>query len=459
MILENNPATQALHDDWRIRIKKEFSKYDLGKKVNFLSAIHYIDNAPQKFYSKEAFQKYFQFLNEIKLKDPLVLAGILKDCTSLLSIANRILTEINQEHIHDTLFPTGDIDNINFIDKKIHYNLLKLYETPLYQLSYILAKYSWFKKKKGTDGLDLSNSIKELISIGFTFLEPVYLHSVRNGIAHGKIVFTSRDVTYFDKKANKQTLPTRRIIETFDKAVDVANGFCLAFKVFCFMNEEYFEKYDIAIPHSVLIEELQSKANGPAWKITNCLESSTIGNKSQLMIYAKNDHWDTVKVMWYCVSTVYIAEKLTKSYDRFFFSLHSKNNQISPTGWAGYDAVKIRALIEKNDTNIENYALTLEGNLLYFLPKIKFPGFIYKLGTYSSISKVMFPIIWKNYIDTYFSSPFIVRDTKMHSKRSYAVVEDPSVIIKEDFRKDIENLVRTNRKRIVSLAISQLTGK
>jgi len=118
------------HDDWRQRIRKEFSNIDFSTSSDYLCLIHYLDKAPQKYYSKEAFKQYLHLLEEIKLKDPKLLADILTDAESLLSISNKILTKINDKSMHDILLPQDHNDLIDFIDREIHYNLLKLYETP-----------------------------------------------------------------------------------------------------------------------------------------------------------------------------------------------------------------------------------------------------------------------------------------------------------------------------------------
>lgn len=392
MFLEKNQVTTELHHDWRQRIRNHFPDIDFSVSSDFLSIIHYVDKVPQKFYSKVAYKKYLQFLEEIKSKEPSLLASILNEFEPLLSISNKILTEINNEQIHDILLPSEHNDLISFIDKKIHYNLLKLYETPFFHLSHILSKYSWIKQKKGTEGLDLFNSVKELTKLGFGFIEPVYLHNVRNGIAHGKIVYTDLNIIYIDKKGNIEEIEIRRIIEIFDRLLDISNGFCLAFKVFCFTNPEYLEMFNISIPQSILIEELQAKANAPAWTITNCLESIALHDRKQLMIYIKNDNWDFNKVRWYSFSTAYWAERLTKCYDRIFFSFHSIHGKPSPTGWAAFNAEKMRKLRENNKTEIGNYFDVLEENLLFFTPKIRFPRFVYKLGTLWNIIRTNFPI-------------------------------------------------------------------
>jgi hypothetical protein len=451
MLIKSNPATEALHKFWEQQIQKEFANIDFSHCSDYLCLIHYIEKSPQKFYSRKAFNLYLDFLLSMKAKKPKLLVEILKEAETLFSIANKILADINLKPIHDIHMPTDNNDLINFIDKEIHYNLLKVYETPLYQFAHLIAKYSWISNGKKTDGLDLYNSVEELKKLGFDFLNDVYLHDVRNGIAHGKIVFSDYKIAYFDKKGNVAKVAPRDIIKAFDGILDITNGFCLAFKLFCFTNVDFFERHKLRIPQSILLEELQAKANGPGWQITNCLESQA-SNKRQLMIYAKNDNWDFAKVNWYCFATAYWAEMLITSYERIFFSLHSTSSKYA-SGWAAYNAVKLKELREKKEMRFEAYKGVLEGDLLFFVPKFRFPRVIYKLGTIKSVYSVLLPLLTRQFIDELFPNPYFARDAKMHSKGTFNVVQDPSVILKRDFQTDIQNLIRKDKAKIVGVAI------
>ena len=453
MIIEDNPLTRDLHANWRQKIVTEFSNTNFSDSIDYLCLISYLERAPQRFYSKVAFDKYLSTLEYLKSRNPKLLADIIKDAEFQLSISNRVLDEVNKMEIHDVLLPRETNELNNFIDRKIHYNLLKIYETPLYFFSYILAKFYWISEKKGIDGLDLYNATEQLKKVGFDFIESIYLHDVRNGIAHGKIIYSDTDISYIDKKNHQTTVYRKEIVKTFDNALDVINGFCLAFKVFCFTNPGYLEKFKISIPQSILLEELQAKANGPAWMITNCLESLAIQNKKQLMIYVKNDNWHLWKVNWNCFTTACWAESLTKSYDRFFISLDSKHSKYSSVGWAAYDGVKLKTLRERDETQFENYKGVLDGDLLYFSSKIKFPQIVYKFGTLVSSFKVAFPLAWHNYRDTYFPKLFKIRETRIHSNGRFAVVQDPSVIINDRFHNEIEQLIRYKKKKIIKEAI------
>lgn len=453
-IFETNPITRQLHETWLDKIDKEFEFVSIKNDTNYLSIINYLDKSPQKFYHKSAFKEFLHQLNTLLTKDEKILSQTLINLENQISLSYKILNDINHLEINDIHYPKEHYDLINFIDKHIHYNLLKLYETPLYYFSKLIAECFWIKAGKKTDGLDLYNSVEELKKNGFSYLEQYYLHDIRNGIAHGKIVYTDNDISYFDKKNNKASISTKKIIEVFDNSLDIVNGFCLAFKIFSISNQPFFEKHKIAIPQSILLEELQTKANAPAWTVYNILDSTALNNKKQLMIYVKNDNWDFNKVQFFSYSTAYWAEKLTNSYNRIFFSFNSTHSTIS-SGWAAFNADRLRELRISSETKLEDYKGVLEEDLLFFIPKYKFPKLVYKLGTLWSSLKTHFPIHFNKYLETYFPKPFYLRETQIHCKRYFTVIVDPSIIVKPNFQTDIQNLIRINRKKIVRLAIKK----
>ncbi|MBB6002781.1 hypothetical protein [Arcicella rosea] len=363
-ILENNPITEPLHKHWKDRIENNFNFIPFSPNLNYLSLINYIENKPQSFYSQLAFSEYlntlFLFLHQDKDK----LAQILIDSENHISLSNNILNDINKLSIHDLHYPQNDYDRINFIDQNIHYSLLKLYETPLFYFSQILAKFWWITNGKKLDGLDLYNSVEELKKNGFKYLEQYYLHDIRNSIAHGKIIYTNYNISYYDKKNNKSSISQTKIIEVFDNSLDIVNGFCLAYKVFCLSNSEFYSQYKIPIPQSLLLEELQVKINTPTWTINNVLDNIILNDQKQLTIYIKNRNWDFAKVQWFVYSTAYWAERLTNSYNRIFFHIDSKHSKLP--GYAAFDADKLRKLRLKGNTNIEDYNGVLENNLIFF---------------------------------------------------------------------------------------------
>jgi len=271
------------------------------------------------------------------------------------------------------------------------------------------------------------------------------MHGVRNGIAHGKVVFTDGDINYIDKKGNKGQLLPKEVVAAFDGTLDVTNGFGLALKVFYFTSPDFLDLHEISIPQSILLEELQAVANAPAWDIIDCLESVAAQDKRQLIVYVKNKNWDFGKVRLYCFVTAYWAEKLTQTYDRVFISLHSSHSKHGPTGWAAFNGTKLKKLREREETRLEAYGDILEDDLIYFNPKMKFPGFIYKLGTFRSILANTLPLAWRRYINEHFKRPFIIRETQIHSKKYFTVVKDSSIVIKPEFLNNASQLIKSAR--------------
>jgi hypothetical protein len=451
MVFENNPTTEQLHSNWRNEIHDSFPNISFGNAKDYLSIVQYIHTAPQKFYNKEAFEKYFSFLNNFMLTNPVLLSELLSECEHGINIGNKSLTEVNTKPIHDVFFPDEDNALLNFIDKEIHYNYLKILEGLFYQFIFVIAKHSRINRGVSPANLDLYNSYNEINTGDFQFIQPLYNNVIRNGIGHGKIVFKDYETEYIDKKGNKETIATKEIIRKFDALIDVTNGFALAFKLFCFTNLDFFEKNKINIPQSVLIEELQAQSNSPAWKVINCLDSiATFQNKKQLIIYAENSFWDYNKVLYNTFRTAILAEKFAVGYERFFFKLNSKH---SPNGWAAFDGTALKDLRESGTESVLDYNAVLEGNLLFFIPKIKFPKIVYKLGTLYSIISATLPLGWRNYKDKFFPNPFVIRETKAHTKKYFTVVQNPSVIIKKEFQNDVQSLIRKNYKRIVRSVI------
>jgi ribonucleotide reductase beta subunit family protein with ferritin-like domain len=75
------------------------------------------------------------------------------------------------------------------------------------------------------------------------------------------------------------------------------------------------------------------------------------------------------------------------------------------------------------------------------------------LGSLIGVFSSLWPLHWKRYRDTYFPNPFIIRDALIHSKGTFAVIQEASIVIKNEFQIDVEQLIRKSKKRIVNRTI------
>ncbi|MEQ8362021.1 MAG: hypothetical protein RH948_04075 [Cyclobacteriaceae bacterium] len=441
-ILKENPLTRELHKFWRSKISKE-----LNIDSSYLSSIHYVNETPKRFYLKEAFKAYLDFLVVADKTDHVLLQKVLNDSEQNLDNANNALNEINNIQIHDIIPPDSEIELIDFIDTKIHFNLLKLYESCLFGFLLVVAKYERIKHKKGIEGLDLYNAIDDLKKGPFAFVFLAYRGTVRNGIAHGKVVFKERDIHYSDKKGNSELVSSREIIKLFDHLIDINNGLSLALKTFMLSDVGYKRNSEFNIPKSILVEELKTICKTPGWEILNSFESLSIGNKKQLTIYIKNNNWDSSKVNWYCFFTAYWAEALTKGYERFFISLGSIH---SLPGWAGFNGYKLKELRERDSNDLNEYYGALENGFIMFVPRFKFPRLIYKLGSFRNAFLILLSLNRQKQKEKS-SNRIDVRDSYFHSKGSYLVIADSSVVLRSKLTEpEIVGFIEKNCRNIMN---------
>lgn len=446
MNLFENPITKALHKNWYEKINERFPELKFSDS-NILSFVDYIKNSPQKLYSVKAYQFYLDLLNDLKDSNSELLKQFITENQNTINRAVTSLDEINIKPIHDIFLPEGDLQLYQFINKEIHYNYLRLLEGAYFVYISLIAKHSRIKRGKKIEGLDLFNCVQE-IEMSTTFITKAYNNTIRNGIAHGGVIFQDKNLIYTDKKDNSKKLSKREIVKKFDYLVDICNGLSLAFQAFIFTNLEFFDENSISIPQSILLRELKFQSNGPAWEVIATSNSITLDNKSQLVIYIENLFRDYNKVQFNSFRTAYLAAKFTNNYDRIFLHLDSKYSSFGRSGWAAFDGKKMKKNI-LNNSPLELYTGIMENDGVMFFPKIKLPRVFYKLGSFMMSMKIILPLTLKEYLENISPNPFLIRETRIHSKRKFAVVQDSSVVIKENFDFELETLIRSNFKKII----------
>ena len=444
MILLDNPLTRETHQRWRTQIERQF-----GPGLNYLSLVHYLNSSPKKYFNSHHFELYLTFLNKALNENSAVLLEVLNECESALNIGDTVLSEINNLDIHEGILPEDSIEFMNFLDREIHFNLLRVYESPFYTLLFVVAKYRRVVSNKGTSSLDIFNVIEDLKNTEFGFTNYLFNNTLRNGIAHGKVIYSDFDTSYKDKKGIEARLSKRDVVTLFDKLIDTTNSFSLALKVFFFSQAERNLNMGLKIPKAFLREELKIICDLPGWQVINCFENLVPDNRHQLTIHVKNDLWDPNKVRWFTFSTAVWAESLTPEYDRIFVSMRCSKGL---PGFAAFNAKTLRDLRQKNTLSIEPYFEALEDKLLVFTPKWIFPKFIYKLESLIIAFKIKLPLAKDSYNERLGLNTVIVRDSKFHSKGKFLLVQDSSVVIRANSHDEVKKLVEGNFRQIVNRA-------
>lgn len=237
----------------------------------------FLTSSPEKYYNKEAYNTYSDFLNESLQKNKAELLKFLNDKEEAINISYKLLENTNSKPIHEYEVQGTDA---TFIDEHINYNYLQLLEGVLLIHIQLATYIQLINENKQTDNLDLSTCIDKLGKTKFSYLLPVYERTVRNGIGHGKIIYWESKAEYVDKKDNKSTLYYYEFIRKFDSLLDIVNGFALAYLTF-WHKELRLLKVDM--PRQLLFQEVKLNSTLPTWEILSVINQQVL-EKRQLAI-------------------------------------------------------------------------------------------------------------------------------------------------------------------------------
>lgn len=446
-----NPLTAQLYEHKRNDVLNRFPF--LNDSQHILSFESYYQTIPQKYYNKEAYNDFYKFLCEAKITKTQKLAQLLKEREDSLSLAINNLETINSLDIHNDSLPK-DYDLSLFINENIHFNLLKLWESPFYEFVYLVASISREERCKPIEGLDLFNVVEELkvLPVKFKFLEKyesLYNNTIRNGIGHGKVDFFEGRTKYTDKKGKSIDKANDLIIALFDDLVDTVNGFCFALSVFYLTNNNFLNRNKINTPNAIMLKELIVGATAPKWQIKACLDS-IVQDKKYLNIFIETGFRDLTTLKLNIFHTGILAAELTNKYNTI--SLHLKNGL---SGLAMFNADKIRNIktLTKNP-DIINYAdAYLKDSELLFFMRLKSWKLIQKVSTWIYVGKILFPIYFKHFYKK-FNRKFNVISTYIHSKKWYNVVE-AKVVLDISKIEDAKGFVEQNYKYIINEAVNE----
>lgn len=447
--------TEDLHNYKRSKILSKFPELTNSRRNYHLSLWKFLNNRPERFYCNKTFEDVKKFLDDVKNTAPSILIKILYDYDRLFFLAFRTLDEINQLEFHDLELSEDEFDIMKFCDIKIHPNYLKLTEAVYSNLIMIIAAYQRIKRGSNLEGLDLYNRAKELKNTEFEYISEYYNHILRNAIAHGKVTYKQKEIVYEDAKQNNVTIPSKNIVYLFDQMLDVCNGFSLAFSIFYLTNLDFFEKNKIRPPSPLLLQELKAVADSPGWEIRGCLESETIDNRSQLIIFTKNNFLDSKKLNYYVLRSAILAENFSPGYDRYFFSLDSR---YSLKGWAGFIGAELKRLRFKNDSKIQDYKKSIENGLIFFKPRINIPNIIFKLLDFSRILKNKLKIRLKERKENRIDFDIIPRYSTIHKNGFHSVIRG-GIVIESDSTDQIDTFIRNNFRLIIHRAVSTTREK
>jgi len=441
----SNALLKELHSRRRSLLIKRFPMLSYCPHDNYLSLFDYIDRIPECFFSEEIFQLYLSWLESQHKISSIRIRDYLVKNEDGLNKAFLFLGEINRYSWHDSFEEIDDYESIRFIDQQIHPAYLRLIEAIYYPFTHALAFFSRVDRGKGTEGLDLFNTIEEIKNTGFSGLADLYNNIIRNGIAHGGIAYIEKEILYRDDKGNEEVLSDNEIIRLVDDLVDACNGIALALKIFLFshINDGYI------LPKQILLEQLQAETDTPWWHIVGCMPSR-LALQNQLIVYARPDSRDYYKVLYSAFLSGVLAEYFAPGYDRYFFSLRGPK---ALPGWAAFDGRRLLEIRNKGTKVLTDYRDALENNLVFYTPKLRLPRFLGKLDTFIQSFRIHWPLVLSDIREKIGRPDIRVRTSEIY-RSGWGCGLKGAVVIPAVRGPHGQDLIRANCGRIIRTVLS-----
>lgn len=440
-----NPLTKNANALKRKLIIEKFPCLKECSHNRYLSLYKYLNGTPQRFFSTTNFESFFSWLNEREESDINEVKSYLVGNESEINHALVHLEQINHLRWHDYREDFDDLRLIQFLDQEVHPTYLRVTESIFTPLCRIVAYFSRLERNKSTEGLNLWSIVQELGNTSLKGLTDPYIHIVRNGIAHGGITYFQNDVLYRDKKGNEKNILMSEVVFKTDCLIDTCNAIALALSLFFLTNQ----KKGFLLPQQLLLEELKEETKTPWWEVVSCTPSSFTG-LNQFVIYSKAKTSDFWKVQISTLQTGILGEFFAPGYDRYF--LYIQSNLAFP-GHAAFNGKKLLSLREKPNSTLEEYVNAIEERLVFYVPRIKFPRFIYRLHTLFLSFKLNLPLAILE-VKKQLGKPEInVRESKIH-RNSWGVVLNASVFIEFNDSEVTQDGIRKHKALIIRRALS-----
>lgn len=439
-----NPLTVARDADDRSRLIDLFPILASCQSTPYLALRPYLLGCPERFFDRRIHLLVLDWLRKRDAADRTRLQQYFVDASAELSVAMLFLRQINSEDWHDRPLVKGDdLEVVGFIDRVLHPTYLRLVEGVFASFLRPMAHFSRLDRGKPTEGLDVFNLVEELANTPLAPCTSACRHTVRNGIGHGGITYRQSGIKYRDKKGNSETLDVWSVVRLCDDMVDSCNGLASAFKLFLLTADPP----GYQPPHELLVEELMEESQSPWWAINGCLQSELPTGK-QLLVYARPESRDVLKIQWASVQSAALAESLAPGFDRYFLSLRSSKGW---PGWAAFDGVRLRQARESGATGVHDFAVALEEGGFFYVPRPPLPRVLARLDTLSHSLRVHWLFALRQISDNLGRVPLAARDAKMH-RNSWGYVLGGAVVISGLDAANAAAVIRSNRRRILKAA-------
>lgn len=430
----------------RARVRDAFPLLASLDSDDIISLTDYLDERPQRFYSRAAMDAMTTLLVEIRRDHPDILIDFFRDHHEALKVAFRSAEEINRAAIHDRRLDElgGPLRQLSVLDTTIHPAYLQLMESVLGTTILPVARSSRRRRKKDENSIPLTARIEELATGPLRPSLAPFERVMRNAIAHGGIVFRDGSIEYRDSKQTVVHNVTAAFAQ-FDRALDVCNALLLAYRLFFVSATDFFATHALAIPLPVLIRELRAQVESASWSIEGALETAYADDTPGLRLFANARFRDVIKIYEATTRTAAVAERLAPSFTTYEVTVDQFSQ---PAGVGVFNGKRLHELRQGGVRSLGDIAAEAAPNALLILdpgPARSWPNVIRIAGFWiEAVRSLRGRIVPKR-------RPF-VRSSRIHRKGHYLQV-DATIVLEIEDRDEAKAFVRRHRRSLINMAI------
>lgn len=247
-------------------------------------------------------------------------------------------------------------------------------------------------KKGGVEGkFDIHKAIALINSRNLHSLHRGYDDRVRNGIAHGQIVFSGLgSIQYGHERAN-YSLASSEFLKIFDDLWRTCNGLTLGILLFVARNETRIQAKGIHLPPSLIAYIASGLLERESLSVIGAIESKTGLAGKQLHLFVKTSMLAREWVLFDCIR---ISASLIKhgatDYNRFIFDIDQGKKLTSQV--ITLPAV-LRCLLDDPETPLSSFNEAIDQPPLLWFNESRFS---LKLKTWQEICKSLLRSAWND---------------------------------------------------------------
>lgn len=326
--LQNDPLISAdakLKEQEGLEFFSEFL-IDTVQPIWLRVLSNFTRNAPLRYWDRVAIQKGLEVLEADKQRTLEALA----EWKNRIGIGFEYLFRRATIERYEENLTTTKSSDLLLLANEFHPEYLRRCESVY---TNIITLYWAILKKKSVQGkFEITGALSLLKAKGYKVLTSGYEENVRNGIAHGQVVFEWDEIKYGENRSLYK-LEINEFLKLFDEIFRTSNSLAISILIFLANNQILLSKTKNILPTSIIILIASAHVERQDFKVLGIVESQLSKDISQLHISMKTGFINRTAVMLDCArAALRLFDAGATSYSRYLFEIHQENGVDSLLG-------------------------------------------------------------------------------------------------------------------------------